>query len=60
MNANELNGLRKMAETVCETPAVSYLLRDRNGRVVMFDISKERAEEYSRYYPASRVEPMAR
>jgi hypothetical protein len=54
MTKSELDGLRRMAETVAD--GGRYTLYDGKGRVVMFDITKARADEYLRYYPGGRVE----
>jgi hypothetical protein len=53
MNETQLKGMRLMAGVV--TQDGSYRLYDGKGRLVMFDITKERAEEYARYYPGAKV-----
>lgn len=52
MNAAQLKGIRLMAET---KQTEKYTLKDGNGYVVMFNLTKQRAEEYSRYYKGSQV-----
>ena len=47
MNEREIKIMRKAAEICAEDG--DYVLED-NGRVIMFGLTKERAEEFARYY----------
>jgi hypothetical protein len=53
MNVAQVKGMRAAAGVVRQDGR--YLLKDGKGRVVMFDITKERAEEYARYYHGATV-----
>jgi hypothetical protein len=53
MNEVQVKGMRAVADAVKQDGR--YMLKDGKGRVVMFDITKERAEEYARYYHGATV-----
>lgn len=51
---NEIRMLRAAAKMI-EKKGDRVDLHDGQGRVVMFDILRSRAEDYLRYYPGGRI-----
>ena len=59
MNESTLKAIRELCGSHEDNPtSENYCVRDSNGGMIMGWISRERAEEYSRYYPKSIVQEM--